>query len=325
METFPCPIWGENNLAEGIFIPETKTFKVENSLRAGGAYRISSRVVDQVKQMTNVQKARLTTWLIDQRVPGDDPPVVTEAVVKNSLNNRPLPVHKRADRLLSYIAKQSGTLGSVYKLGDVPGVRDPIDAAFAWSESTSMSEVNTLVKYLKYKTWVDADPLDDGAYHSVVMTVDGHARLEELVVNVDLAQAFVAMWFDDRMKDAYEKGMKPAVQEAGYTPLRIDQKEHINKIDDEIIAEIRRSRFLIADFTHGRDGARGGVYYESGFAHGLGLKVIFTCRKDFLKKLHFDTAHYNHILWTDPEDLREKLKNRILADIGEGPQAHVNQ
>ena len=32
-------------------------------------------------------------------------------------------------------------------------------------------------------------------------------------------------------------------------PVRIDQKERLNKIDDEIIAEIRRSRFLVADFT----------------------------------------------------------------------------
>ncbi len=106
--------------------------------------------------------------------------------------------------------------------------------------------------------------------------------------------------------------------------MRIDQKEHINKIDDEIIAGIKQSRFLVADFTHGEDGARGGVYYEAGFAHGLGLPVIFTCQKDSVDKLHFDTNHYNHIVWTTPEELREKLKNRILAVIGEGPEAHRN-
>ena len=105
----------------------------------------------------------------------------------------------------------------------------------------------------------------------------------------------------------------------GLRPLRIDQKEHINKIDDEIIAEIRRSRFLVADFTHGNEGARGGVYYEAGFAHGLGIPAIFTCRDDAVSKLHFDTNHYNHIVWATPEELREKLRNRILAAIGEGP------
>ena len=36
--------------------------------------------------------------------------------------------------------------------------------------------------------------------------------------------------------------------------------EHINRIGDEIISQIRRSKFLIADFT----GHRGGVYFEAG-------------------------------------------------------------
>ena len=121
------------------------------------------------------------------------------------------------------------------------------------------------------------------------------------------------------MNEAFKQGMELAVSQAGYRPMRIDRKEHINKIDDEIVAEIRRSRFLVADFTQGADGARGGVYYEAGFAHGLGLPVIFTCREDAVDQLHFDTNHYNHIVWATPEELREKLRNRILAVIGEGP------
>ena len=185
-----------------------------------------------------------------------------------------------------------------------------------------MSEVLYLLAYLDNKRWIDR-PSSAGTDYRVVVTVDGYGRIEEQVANVDSAQAFVAMWFDETMTDAYEKGMEPAIQEAGYTPQRIDKKEHINKIDDEILAEIRHSRFLIADFTQGSDGARGGVYYESGFAHGLGLPIIFTCQTDSMKELHFDTAHYNHIVWTDPKDLREKLKNRILAVIGEGPKAHA--
>ena len=126
---------------------------------------------------------------------------------------------------------------------------------------------------------------------------------------------------------AYENGVKLAVQDAGYEPVRIDRREHSNKIDDEIISEIRRSRFVIADFTcgtvtsEGREVAipRGGVYYETGFAQGLGLPVIWTCRKDQIDQVHFDTRQFNHILWTEPHDLREKLRNRVGAVIGDGP------
>ena len=101
--------------------------------------------------------------------------------------------------------------------------------------------------------------------------------------------------------------------------MQIDRKQDVVKIDDEIVAEIRRSRFLIADFTHGKAGARGGVYFEAGFALGLGIPVIHTCREDAIDKVHFDTRQYNHILWRNPEDLRDQLEKRILARFGEGP------
>ena len=127
------------------------------------------------------------------------------------------------------------------------------------------------------------------------------------------------MWFDRSMDQAYEKGIGPAIEEAGYEPLRIDRREHNGKIDDAIIAGIRRSRFLVADFTQGACGARGGVYYEAGFAHGLNMPVLFTCRQDAIEHVHFDTRQYNQITWETPEDLRTRLVQRISATIGDGP------
>jgi hypothetical protein len=126
---------------------------------------------------------------------------------------------------------------------------------------------------------------------------------------------FCAMWFDEKVKQLWTAAIEPAIRLAGQDPGRIDSKQHNGKIDDEIMATIRASRFLVADFT----GTRGGVYYEAGFAHGLGLPVIFMCRED--DELHFDIRQYNCIFWK-PEDLEEvrvRLKNRILATLGQGP------
>ena len=142
---------------------------------------------------------------------------------------------------------------------------------------------------------------------------------ENSLQSVNLTMPFVAMWFDPSMNDAWEKGFRLAVHEAGYDPLRIDRTEHVNKICDEIVAQIRRARFVVADFTHGDSGARGGVYYEAGFAHGLDIPVIFTCRADMFENLHFDTRQFNHIEWKDTEELKGKLANRIAAVIGDGP------
>ena len=186
----------------------------------------------------------------------------------------------------------------------------------AWSESTTLSEVNSLLEYLIHKNWISSI----GQNHYVV-TVDGHGHIADLRTNVDSSQAFVAMWFDASMTEAYEKAIKLAIKESGYEPLRIDRKPDVDKIDDEIIGEIRRSRFLVADFMHGDGGARGGVYYEAGFAYGLGLPVIRSCRKDIVddNKLHFDVRQYYHVVWEKVEELHYGLRNRIKAVIGEGP------
>lgn len=123
------------------------------------------------------------------------------------------------------------------------------------------------------------------------------------------------MWFSDEVDSVWEDGFFPALNKLGYQPLRIDKKEHNDKIDDHIIAEIRKSGLLIADFT----GNRNGVYFEAGFAMGLGIPVIWTCRKDHIEKVHFDTRQYNHIVWETPEELKEKLTYRIEATIPNRP------
>ena len=150
--------------------------------------------------------------------------------------------------------------------------------------------------------------------------MNGYAKIEEVATRKDTTQCFVAMWFNPSMDRAYEEGIRPAIESAGYKPLRIDRKEDLlDKIDDAIIAEIRRSRLVVADFTHGDSGARSGVYYEAGFARGLGIPVIFLCKEDRMDELHFDTRQFHHIAWSSPEELRERLRNRILASLGEGP------
>lgn len=122
-------------------------------------------------------------------------------------------------------------------------------------------------------------------------------------------QAFVAMSFHESMSSAYTEGIKPALERTGYTPIRVDRIEHNDKIDDLILSEIRRSGLVIADFSLHRQG----VYFEAGFALGLGIPVVWTCRKEEMKDAHFDTRQYNHIDWADVPDLRDRLERRIRA------------
>jgi hypothetical protein len=135
------------------------------------------------------------------------------------------------------------------------------------------------------------------------------------------SQAFVAMWFNPATDEPYENGLYKAIYDSGYDPRRVDQKHHhLNKVDDEIIAEIRRSRFLVADFTCEPGSVRGGVYFETGFAMGINIPIIWTCKEASMPDLHFDTRQYPHIAWKNSADLYTKLKARIGALIGDGPK-----
>jgi hypothetical protein len=152
----------------------------------------------------------------------------------------------------------------------------------------------------------------------VTVAPAGWAHLERLRErNPSSSQAFVAMSFDPSLAELWRQGLWPGVRAAGYNPFRIDKKEYAGKIDDEIIAEIRRSKFLVADLT----GQRQSVYFEAGFALGLGLAVVWTCRQDEVENLHFDIRQYNCIVWGTPQDLVEPLANRVRALFGQGPKS----
>ena len=145
-----------------------------------------------------------------------------------------------------------------------------------------------------------------------IITVAGWKRIEELKRSSPLSrQAFVAMSFDESLRSVFTEGIEPLKDDTGFTMRRVDSEEFNSDIVAEIIAQIRRSRFVIADVTKQSNG----VYFEAGFAMGLGMPVIWTCHEDDIKKAHFDTNHLNHVMWKDAEELRKKLRNRIQGTI----------
>lgn len=184
------------------------------------------------------------------------------------------------------------------------------------SAVSAFADLLSMLIYWEEQGLVSLRRLADSTTY-VTLTVRGLIAFEEDEVTTDSDSAFIAMWFSPEMTAAYDNAIAPAVEKLGYRPVRIDRREHNNKIDDEIIAEIRRAHFVIADFSCGADGARGGVYFEAGFAAGLGKTVIYMVREPDLEVVHFDTRQFNHIVWTSAEDLQTKLVNRIGATIGD--------
>lgn len=150
------------------------------------------------------------------------------------------------------------------------------------------------------------------------ITPAGLARIEELdQKHPDSKQGFIAMWFGEEVGESLHPAIRSSIEAAGYDPHRVDDGDYIGRIDNKIMVEIKRSRFIVADFTE----QRGGVYFEAGFAMGLAIPVIWTCHKDHVENLHFDIRQYNCLVWDEEnlDDFKDKLTARIENVIGHGP------
>ena len=224
---------------------------------------------------------------------------------------RPLPtLSERADRLLIEALRVESRLGEGFN------IKAPRFVAATYSKD--QEEVEFLLRLLSDMGW--AQMVAFGG--SCEVLPQGYLAAESLMRKTPRSsKGFVAMWFDPQMNEVYERGFQVGVLRAGYDPVRVDRIEHINRIDDEILVQIKEASFVVADFT----AHRAGVYFEAGYALGLGLPVIWTCRKDDMHELHFDVRQYNCIEWNaeQPDDLATRLQYRIEAILGKGTKANL--
>jgi len=310
-----CLIWGTDAEDKGNL--DDPYFKVL-SHRTGGGYRLASNAQHLVSKLSEDNKKKLTTWLIRQRRFGEEFPLITQVVIESlSTQDQKLFVDRVNDALLFF----SIALNDFTKQLHLASSRDDFKPLHLMA-TTACKDLNELRSFLHLMVAAGLLTAHGAGLDSFALTPGGWERIDRLQQALpSTSQAFVAMWFDTSTVTAYSEGLEPAIRDSGYFPLRIDRKEHINKVDDEIIAEIRKSRFLVADFTCEPHRVRGGVYFEAGFAMALPIPVIWTCHKDSINDLHFDTRQYVHVLWKEPLDLYTQLKARIGAVIGQGPLA----
>lgn len=175
----------------------------------------------------------------------------------------------------------------------------------------SIDDYYMLINYLTEKRYIK-NPEHPSGKSVFWLTVEGWEKYESLKeININSKIAFVAMSFDPTLKPIFTDFIQPACQKCGFDAERVDSREHNEKICDRIIAKINESRFVIADFTQNKHG----VYFEAGYAVGIGISVIWTCSEAYKEELHFDTRQYNHILWKDGNDLKGQLIDRINATV----------
>ena len=283
--------------------------------RRCGPFRISQEAEENLRGgMANESRVQLSGWCRDQQLEGRMPLILQQVVADSAAWLRPKLVD-RAARLLRWI---------VMALDAEPNDFDRVDKVerlvfFGASYSRSKEELAQLRRILEESGELELHRTKLGSMtmRDWLLTAKGRIRAEGMEEAASLSSsAFVAMWFHPDVQQVWTDAIRPAIAQCGYDPVRVDEVEHVGRIDDQIMLEIKRSKFIVADFT----GHRGGVYFEAGYAVGLGIPVFWTCREDHLAQLHFDIRQYNCLVWNDPATLFPRLRARIENVVGIGPR-----
>lgn len=287
-----------------------------------GFFEISGTAYATFGKFTKLQQANISGWIREHQA------YLFSSNDKDKLSDLDTPsIGEKAKKLLLFLSHEYYIAGQEFQYPNfmlsnineflISSNESLLNGAFKFLEylGVSWSIDEKELKFIFKKYLVEEMNYISG-HPNYMITPKGWAYIDSLKYkNADSQMAFIAMWFDKTMNNFHES-IENSLLDTGYEPKRVDRHEHVNRIDDEIIALIRQSKFIVADYT----GQRGGVYFESGFAHGLGLPVVWTCKEDDLENLHFDTNHYNFLIWEEDNlsEFEEKLKNRILAVIGKG-------
>lgn len=191
--------------------------------------------------------------------------------------------------------------------------------------STTDDEARWVLEEARGAGWVTSaaatvPSMEGWTLEDATLSLKGWQRHAELLRSgAKSRHAFMAMKFGDAELDAlYREHLEPAVALTGFDLRRTsDDHKTAGNIVNRMRVELRTSRFVVCDLTHGNRGA----YWEAGFAEGLGRPVFYLCRRDVLDSAdratrpHFDTAQQLIIGWdpADPAPAMRELKDAIRA------------
>ena len=263
-----------------------------------GEYKISGTLFDDLHSLVGDLRPYLTAATRQASVAGTKLLLDSRNWREHAEAHRHTSVHRKTEKLLRVIETRSHFPGDP--------VNVDLDVDYPLIDAVMRHELEYFLKHSEDLGYINRPSQRETA----ILTVKAWVHLDPSSGGGGIpGRVFVAMSFDSSLDEIYRLGIKPAIeQDCGLEAVRIDEVPHTEKICDRMLAEIRRCQFLVADYTQ----HKGGVYFEDGFAMGLGRVVIRCCQADDFG-LHFDTRQYPHIKWSDKEDLRAQLADRIRA------------
>lgn len=138
--------------------------------------------------------------------------------------------------------------------------------------------------------------------------------LEEGIMgaNEDLKSApccFVVSSFSQQMDDVFD-AVEGVANDLGYRCHRCDTSYHGAEITSVIHDSIRGAKFVVADLSEPKPN----VYYEVGFARGLGKPTILIRRESPTDE--FDLRNVQQIVYRTFRELKQELHRAISGSLG---------
>lgn len=159
-------------------------------------------------------------------------------------------------------------------------------------------------KYSYLVSKEDFDMLNQYTNDVEQLAEDVLALCENLMISKNV---FIVMSFKQEYDDLYD-AYDTVCHDFGFDAVRTDQVTSLERITPRILEGIKRSAFVIADVTE----KSLNVFYEIGFAEGVGRPVIITAKVG--TELPFDIKDTPIVYWNTLKELKQKL-HPIIGEV----------
>lgn len=121
---------------------------------------------------------------------------------------------------------------------------------------------------------------------------------------------FVIIPFNDHFNDIYQDVLIPAIEKAGYKPVRGDSVYGVGPVIEDIFYGIRTASVLVADVT----GKNPNVNYELGIAHALNKSAVIISQS--VDDIPFDYRHLRAVVYnTQSVTWVAQLTDKIIKTL----------
>jgi hypothetical protein len=121
---------------------------------------------------------------------------------------------------------------------------------------------------------------------------------------------FVVMQFSSEFDDLFSEVIRPTCEEFGYKVVRADDYYGNGLIIDDITRSIREASVVIADVTPNN----ANVFYEVGFAHGIGKPTILLSDRK-REKLPFDISGFRTLFYDNTIGGKSAVQERLRRHL----------